>query len=139
MRWETQDPIPQQIVSDGESLWIYDLDLEQVTREPAETLENTPAGLLLSLAPDELGVRFAVSKTVGTQGRVTYQLTPRDDQLYQLIIIEFLGDQPISLGVVDSTNQQTRIQLRDVTINVPIPADRFTFEVPDGVDLIDGR
>ena len=138
MRWETQDPIPQTIVSDGDSLWIYDSDLEQVTRESADTLQNTPAGLLLSLAPEQLADQFEVSLVTDSMGE-TFQLVPRTEQLYQLIVIEFTGEQPTSLGIVDTTNQQTRIQLREVKMNAELPDSLFVFEVPGGVDLIDAR
>ena len=36
-RWETLQPFPQEIVSDGQFIWIYDPDLEQVTKRSADT------------------------------------------------------------------------------------------------------
>ncbi|MGB0957914.1 MAG: outer membrane lipoprotein chaperone LolA [Litorivicinus sp.] len=132
--WETRDPIPQQIVSDGDSLWVFDLDLEQVTREPAASLMDTPAGLLLNLDAQALGERFEVSG-----GGDRYTLIPREDTIYQMIVLEFDRDAPRLLGVVDSTGQQTRINLREVALNAEVPPARFQFELADGVDLIDAR
>ena len=46
-RWRTDEPFPQLLVSDGEQLWLYDEDLEQVTQQKVDQqLSNTPALLL---------------------------------------------------------------------------------------------
>ena len=60
-RWNTADPYPQQIVSDGKELWIYDEDLEQATRKTLDKqVGNTPA-LLLSGDPSRIADGFQVS------------------------------------------------------------------------------
>lgn len=139
MRWETGDPIPQVVVSDGDTLYTYDVDLEQVTLEPASILNDSPAGLLLELGEASLTERFTVTETRGSEGQVLYQLTPREDELYQLIVLEFLGEQPLSIGVVDSLDQQTRVQLREVRLNQILEGKPFSFTAPDGVDMFDNR
>jgi outer membrane lipoprotein carrier protein len=46
-RFDYQKPYAQTIVADGQTLWFYDHDLEQVTTSPqAQALQNTPAALL---------------------------------------------------------------------------------------------
>jgi outer membrane lipoprotein carrier protein len=48
-RWDYQTPYAQQIVCDGERIWLYDPDLAQVTVRPArEALSGTPAAALLA-------------------------------------------------------------------------------------------
>ena len=69
---------------------------------------------------------------------MVYQLTPNDDSLYQALVLEFLGDLPLSVGVIDTLDQQTRITLRDVRLNQPATAV-FEFTLPPGVDLLDNR
>lgn len=139
LRWQTDDPIPSIGVSDGTDLWTYDLDLEQVTVEPASVLEDSPAGLLLSLNPEGLTQRFDVSFTQGLEGQQLYQLTPKRDEIYQLVVLEFLNNQPLSVGVVDSLGQQTRIRFSEVEMGVSVLSDEFQFTLPDGVDLLDLR
>ena len=47
MRWQTEPPYEQLVVSDGELVWVYDMDLEQVTiRQLEAKLQDTPALLL---------------------------------------------------------------------------------------------
>lgn len=137
--WQTSDPIPQQIVSDGQSLWTYDIDLEQVTRDPVSVLADSPAALLLSLNADDLAERFEVTHGDASPGRTLFQLTPLTDTLYQLIVVEFLGDMPLTLGVIDTLDQQTRISLAQVQMNEPVEASRFVFTPPADVDVLDNR
>ena len=136
LRWETQDPIPQLIVSDGAALWTYDKDLEQVTRDPIEVLDDSPAALLLNLDPEALRQQYRVSLDQASPGREVYQLTPQNDSLYQLLVIEFLDERPVMLGVVDSLDQQTRITLNQIQINQPID-DAFEFELDPSIDFLD--
>lgn len=138
MRWETQDPIPQLIVSDGDSLWTYDKDLEQVTRDPVSVLADSPAALLLNLNDQDLAQQYFVEELQRAGDKVVYQLTPNDDSLYQALVLEFLGDLPLSVGVIDTLDQQTRITLRNVRLNQPATAV-FEFTLPPGVDLLDNR
>ncbi len=136
LRWETQDPIPQLIVSDGAALWTYDKDLEQVTRDPIEVLDDSPAALLLNLDPEALRQQYWVSLDQASPGREVYQLTPQNDSLYQLLVIEFLDERPVMLGVVDSLDQQTRITLNQIQINQPID-DAFEFDLDPSMDFLD--
>ena len=138
MRWETQDPIPQLIVSDGDSLWTYDRDLEQVTRDPVSVLADSPAALLLNLKTQALAEQYFVEELQRAGDKVVYQLTPNDDSLYQALVLEFLGEMPLSVGVIDTLDQQTRITLRNVRLNQPTTT-AFDFILPAGVDLLDNR
>ena len=138
MRWETQDPIPQLIVSDGDSLWTYDRDLEQVTRDPVSVLADSPAALLLNLKGQALAEQYFVEELQRAGDKVVYQLMPNDDSLYQTLVLEFLGEMPLSVGVIDTLDQQTRITLRNVRLNQPTTT-AFDFTLPAGVDLLDNR
>ena len=138
MRWETHDPIPQLIVSDGDSLWTYDRDLEQVTRDPVSVLADSPAALLLNLNGQDLAEQYFVEELQRAGDKVVYQLTPNDDSLYQALVLEFLGEMPLSVGVIDTLDQQTRITLRNVRLNQPTTT-AFDFTLPAGVDLLDNR
>ncbi len=46
-RWHTDQPMEQLLVSNGEKVWLYDPDLEQVTIQTLDQrLTHTPASLL---------------------------------------------------------------------------------------------
>ena len=112
--------------------------LEQVTRDPVSVLADSPAALLLNLNDQDLAQQYFVEELQRAGDKVVYQLTPNDDSLYQALVLEFLGDLPLSVGVIDTLDQQTRITLRNVRLNQPATAV-FEFTLPPGVDLLDNR
>lgn len=139
MRWETEDPFAQVVVSDGTLLWIYDTDLEQVTiRSMGQRIQETPA-LLLSGDASEIRDGFAVTMT--QQGNtVHYRLTPNDNsQLFESLQFSYRAQRLTAMSIDDATGQTTEITFRQQRINQPLPEHTFLFEVPEGVDIIDAR
>ena len=77
-RWDYETPYKQQLVADGERLWSYDEDLEQVTVQPAsEVLTSTPAMLLSGDKP--LETVFNIEATSTTPGDRKVTLVPKTD------------------------------------------------------------
>ena len=71
-RWDYETPYKQQLVADGERLWSYDEELEQVTVQPAsEVLTSTPAMLLSGDQPLELLFDIEESSATTADQRVT--------------------------------------------------------------------
>lgn len=132
MRWHSDDPYPQLVVSDAETLWLYDPDLEQVTVRPFDrNVARTPAILFIGEV-DQLESSYQVSR----QGDV-FQLLPLDDQaLFQSLSIRFDEQTPVEMTLSDSLGQQTLIELQDVMVNQSIDDDRFHFDIPPDVDVI---
>ena len=81
LRWEVDDPYPQLVLADGDSVWVYDPDLEQVTVQPlVETLEGSPAVFLTGASAD-VEAHFAVVEEDNgdaRQGERRFVLTPRE-------------------------------------------------------------
>ncbi|ODC05336.1 outer membrane lipoprotein carrier protein LolA [Terasakiispira papahanaumokuakeensis] len=134
--WQAQQPFPQTLVSDGQTLWLYDPDLEQVTIRPMdERVTHTPA-LLLSGSAKALTQNFEVSRDERS-GTVSYTLRPTtEDTLFEVLRMSFKQDRLVSIQMEDSLGQRTLVELHDVQYNIDIPAHRFDFEIPDGVDVI---
>lgn len=134
--WQAQQPFPQTLVSDGETLWLYDPDLEQVTIRPMdERVTHTPA-LLLSGSAKALTQNFEVSRDE-REGTVSYTLHPTtEDTLFEVLRMSFKQDRLVSIQMEDSLGQRTLVELHNVQYNMAIPAARFDFEIPDGVDVI---
>ena len=59
--------------------------------------------------------------------------------LFETLSIEFVADRPSAIAITDSLGQQTRIRFREVKINQPVDAQRFSFTPPKGADIIDDR
>lgn len=100
-RWDYLHPGQQQIISDGDKVWIYDQDLEQVTVKKLNTaLSDAPAMLLAGKG--NVDERFA-TKSLGKQGKLDWlELTPKQDSgEFSRIQIGFEGSNIRSLQLTD--------------------------------------
>lgn len=139
MRWQTEPPYSQLVVSDNESVWLYDEDLEQVTiREMEQRVQETPA-LLLSGNKAEIQDNFEIDAK-HTDGFSRYTLTPKDNsQLFERIEFQYYTDTLESMRIYDATGQTTEIVFSEIQQNIKLEADTFVFKAPEGVDVIDAR
>ena len=140
-RWENEQPYEQVVVSNGELLWQYDADLEQVTVSPLDqVLDATPLNLISGRAPLDEG--FIIDRTEGPPGEIWYRLTPRqaaqdsvEDQV-QTLRLGLADGRLVGLELRDSLGQRTRVQFHRVRQNRPLPEALFDFHPPAGVDVI---
>lgn len=135
-RWDYKQPFKQHIVGDGKRIWVYDVELQQVTvRKMDGALGNTPAILLAGKG--NLGKNFKV-KSLGKQGKLNWmQMIPRNkDGGFEDIRIGFENGHIRMLEMIDSFGNTTRISLRNVRENKRIKKSRFTFKAPKGVDVV---
>ncbi|MGA6097669.1 outer membrane lipoprotein chaperone LolA [Stutzerimonas marianensis] len=135
-RWHTDEPMEQLLVSDGKKVWLYDPDLEQVTIQTLDQrLTHTPA-LLLSGDVSAISENFEVShKEAG--GVVDFTLTPKaKDTLFDNLRLSFRDGVINDMQLVDGVGQRTNILFQGVELNTPIEADQFSFEIPEGTDVI---
>ncbi len=138
-RWEYTEPYNQLIVSNGERMWMYEEDLEQVTvREFDQALGQAPIALLSGRAP--LAEEFEIEALGEREGLHWVQLEPKvQDTDFRKI---YLGFDETSLKVMelrDRFDGATQVVFDDVEINTDIPADQFTFDPPEGVDVVGGE
>lgn len=135
-RWEVDAPYSQLVVSAGEEVTLYDPDLEQATVQALDQrVTHTPA-LLLSGSADELTGSYDVTRRQqGTSE--TFTLVPKDpDTLFEELQMTFRGEALDLLQMTDSTGQRTAIEFDNVRMNEALDDGRFTFEIPEGTDVI---
>ena len=144
LRWEVAAPYPQLVLADGESLWVHDPDLAQVTVQPlAEAVAGTPAVFLTGLpgaAPD-LARDFAVTVPLAPtppDRLARYALRPRDpgSVLREAVLAFGEGAMLRGIDIVDHLGQTTRIVFRAAALNPVLPSGLFVFEVPPEADVI---
>src|SRR5690606_27744491 len=75
-RWEYEQPFPQLIVADGNDVWVYDPDLEQVTVRP-QGREEQQSPLAVLIDPEQLERQFLVASAGSEGGLEWVELTPR--------------------------------------------------------------
>lgn len=133
LRWVVAVPMPQQIIADGETLWIYDPDLEQVIIQPFnEDIAATPA-ILFSGDLDQLDQAYFVTQLA--EGH--FELKPeRGGSLFDSMIIRFDQAKPTSITLTDTLGQTTHISFSQLELNPSLSGDQFVFQIPDGVDVI---
>lgn len=140
-RWQVREPYSQLLLADGEALWVFDQDIDQVTVQDLDNgLGETPASLLSSREVT-VGGDYAVSRSLDEDsGDCFYTLTPTSaDAMFARLILIFAGDKLVELRVNDNLGQETYVHFSDIVLNPDLAADRFRFNTPEGVDLIDSR
>ena len=137
-RWDTNEPYPQTIITDGKVLWIYDKDLDQATKKSLDTqVGNTPA-LLLSGDPSTIAQSFDVSAyEYDKTGEWRFDLAPRgEESLFELLRVHFIEGRLRDMYLRDSLGQTTRIEFQNPQFNGAVQETVFEFEPPEGVDVI---
>lgn len=138
-KFDYQKPFAQTIVADGKTLWLYDVDLNQVTqRAQAQALGSTPAALIAA-APDlrALQADFTLESAPERDGLQWVKATPKtkDGQL-QGIQVGFQGDALAALEIQDSFGQRSVLKFSKVEVNPALPAGTFVFKAPAGADVL---
>ena len=134
-----QKPFEQTIVADGQTLWLYDVDLKQATaRSQSQALGTTPAALIAS-APDlkALQAEFTLSATPDAQGQQWVLATPKtkDGQL-QSVRIGFRAGALAALEILDSFGQKSVLSFNTFQTNATLDTNHFQFKPPPGADVI---
>jgi outer membrane lipoprotein carrier protein len=134
-RFVYDKPFEQQIVADGQNVWLYDVDLNQVTVRPmAGALGATPAALLAGAAIDKA---FDLKPQAASDGLQWAQAVPRSKEgSIQAIRVGFSGMQLAALEIVDTFGQRSLLRFTALEPNVRFADDAFRFVPPKGADVI---
>ena len=132
-RWEYADPYAQEIVGNGERVWIYDPDLAQVI---VRTVGDSPAVLLSTDQPVEDSF---VLRELGNQGEVAWiGLQPKSpDATFVDIRLGFGRDTLQFMELVDNFGQLTQVRFINLEQNPRLAPGRFEFTPPEGTDVIE--
>jgi len=138
-RFEYTKPFPQTIVADGQTLWLYDADLNQVTaRTQKDALGSTPAALIASGTDlKSLGEVFDLKAAPAADGLEWVEARPKakDGQL-QSVRVGFKAGQLAVLEIADSLGQRSVLSFSQWQGNAPLKADAFSFKPPAGASVI---
>ena len=135
-RWDYRAPYEQVIVGDGSKLWLYDVDLEQVTVKPlGDVIAGTPAALL---AGDDAIEKYFTLRDAGEGGGLEWlEATPKSrDTTFERIRMGFKGDVLVQMELFDFFGQRTTLKLSNLARNPAIAPSHFRFTPPKGADII---
>jgi outer membrane lipoprotein carrier protein len=136
LRWEYETPFPQLIVADGEHLFIYDPDLEQVTvRRQIEDEQQSP--LLALIDPEERQRQFN-SKSAGRRDGLEWiELESKlEDAQIRTALLGIDGQTLARMEFIDSLGQRTRISFSEWQRNPRFEVGFFRFQVPANADVV---
>ncbi|MCJ7800322.1 MAG: outer membrane lipoprotein chaperone LolA [Polaromonas sp.] len=141
-----QKPFEQSIVADGQTLWLHDVDLNQVTaRKQASVLGSTPAALIaaapdlralqadftLAAAPEKDGLQWVVATPKAKEGQLqTVRVGFRAGK------IAAASTELAALEILDSFGQRSLLSFSNVQVNPSLPPGTFQFKPPMGADVI---
>ena len=138
-RFNYRKPFEQTIVADGQTLWLYDVDLNQVTsRKQSTALASSPAAVIAS-APDlkALQADFVLTSAPDKDGLEWVLASPKTkDGLLQSVRVGFQGADLSVLEIVDSFGQRSVMRFSNLRVNAPLDAGAFQFKPPAGADVI---
>lgn len=135
-RWTYDKPYEQVIVGDGDKLWIYDKDLNQVTRRNLDkALGSSPAALLAGA--DDVDKYFSLN-AVGVKKKLDWlEVKPYDeDSLFEKVRMGFRGNALEVMELHDHFGQKTTITFSNMQRNPRTSPDLYTFTVPKGADVV---
>src|SRR5574337_109759 len=143
MRWEYRTPSPQEIVSDGRSLWVYTPDLNQVNVGEAPRALAGPAGSFLAglgKVSEEFSVRYLNPAAPTDQaGNPVLDLTPKRPTpvLTRLILTVDAKDFLVRKAVLyDQFDNTVTMLFTRITVNSGLADRLFTFTPPKGVAVV---
>ena len=133
-RFNYLKPYAQTIVGDGNQVWIFDPDLNQVTvRKSADALGNTPAALLVGSSLDQA---FTLGAQPDADGLQWVQATPRQAEgTVRWLKVGFKDHQLAALEIADSFGQHSRLVFSGFQPNATVAAETFRFVAPPGADV----
>lgn len=137
--WETVDPFPELIVTDGRYLWNYQPDLEQVVVEDWDASRSELAAQLLSGNTENLSQEYSLSlRDTGESEFTEFVLVPLDaDNVYRQIVLTFNLRQLDMIYVDNDNGQKTVWQFTNIDLNSPLADQEFVFEPSADIEVIE--
>ena len=133
--WVYIDPYEQRIIADGSELWIYDVELDQVTVKPMDQgLSNAP--IMILMKQSDITEQFDVHEVGQRKYLYWVELVPNTPGLeYTHIYIGIEDDEVRAMELRDQFGQSTQIVFENVRTGVVHNPAVFKFEPPAGVDV----
>jgi outer membrane lipoprotein carrier protein len=143
MRWNYYTPEKDEIVSDGRTLWFYDVAEKQVIESPLAQVSDTQntTSLLSGLGniKEVFDASFADATELTSNGNYMLELKPKTgEEQYNKAIVAFDKDTMVvnSIYLYDPFGNLTTISLKDIEIDKGVQDSLFSFTVPSGVEVI---
>ena len=134
--WSYQEPYEQEIISNGEQLWIYDKDLEQVIVRPAgKQFAATPANILDD--PATIIEQYEIKLLSEHNGEIKIQLTPHNKEIgFNHVVLIFHQANLSGMEIHSAFNHYNSLTFKNIDLQANLSDNKFDFKIPLGVDVI---
>ena len=134
--WAYAKPYEQVLQADGEKLYIFDKDLNQVTvKKLGNALGSSPAAILFG--SNDLEQNFTLKEIANKDGLEWLQATPKNrDTTFEQITIGLRGGLPEAMELRDSFGQTSLLSFKKFEKNPALGQEQFKFVVPKGADVL---
>ena len=138
MRWEFAAPEVQTIVSDGEMLYSYDPELNQVVQTPLKQAikSSSATSFLLGMGNINRDFKAAFANSVASDGLVHLLLDSKAGGYKIEIGLDPKTYNLATLTLTDQLGDVTKIDFSDIHNNVELPDSTFAFKTPAGADIV---
>jgi outer membrane lipoprotein carrier protein len=139
--WETLNPYPELVVTDGRSLWNYQPDLLQVSIEDWEAERSELAAQLLNGNIAEIEADYFINGgRIGSGNTWEFVLEPVDPaSLYERVTLYFRDRRLDSIHIDNGNGQRTFWEFFEHRFNESLEDSIFVFNIPDDIEVIDNR
>lgn len=135
LTWQYFQPEEQKIVVDGKNLWVYDMDLEQVTVRPIDDVRaELPLSWLLYKEP--IQDKFTIIESGDKSGLRWFNLAPKQATYFQSIEVAMKDGEMVEVWMYQSADNITKVKFANILSNQVIPYKNFQFQLPEGADLV---
>lgn len=138
-RWVYEKPYEQLLVADGEKLFMFDKDLNQVTvKKIGAALPASPASILFGT--NDFEREFAVKEDGAREGLEWVEAVPRKkDTTFERIKLGFKDGLPAAMLLSDNFGQTTQLTFARLERNPSVDAQAFKFTPPAGADVLEDK
>lgn len=127
IRWESTSPFRYLLVSDGETLWRYDAELEQLNTEAFDTEVAQAPAMIIGASIEQLDAQFDVKLHKQDTLR-EFTLIPKVPQMFSEMTLRFRQGKLIAMQLSDNLEQRTFIEFVAPKYNTRLPASLFRFD-----------
>lgn len=133
--WIYTEPFEQRIIADGSELWVYDVELDQVTVKPMDaSISNAP--IMILMKESDVTQQFNIIEVGQRKFLFWIELEPQAKDLeYQRIFIGLDDGKVRAMELQDQFGQSTQIVFDNLRVGVVHNPAIFKFVPPEGVDV----
>lgn len=136
-RWAYTQPYQQLLVANGEKLWIYDPDLNQVIIKKLGTaLGESPAAILFG--NNQLTENFTLKNMAKRDGLEWLDARPKNkDSAFEYVSIGLRNGLPEVMELHDGFGQTSVLKFQNWVRNPPLNTSEFQFTPPRDADVFE--